>query len=751
MPPNRATRPQQALSRDLTKKLIFTVSAIFIITSIINYGLNAHEAKGLYTQKSTEYLAYLRDNLEVPLWNIDRDWIESICRSFSKNETVALLKVAGEDGHYLFEMVNAQDPILIKQKSLVLYKGLVIGSVELGLTKRLYEKSNYQMLYRSVLQMIFVIIGLMFSTKLILNRIVQRPLNHLITRIEEISAGEYRQQTQIFDHFEMATILEKFNHMAHKVKSRENSLIDTNKKLESEIVDRREAEEALRESEKRYRQLVEDLPVGMFRSSPLDEGRFQMANPALIKMFGYRAEEEFTHLSAKNIYRDPGMRRHVLEMLFNEGAIQGLELEFRKKDGAHLIGLTSAHLVKDRTGTPLYIDGIIEDITERKNLERQMQQTQKMEAIGTLASGIAHDFNNILSTMFGFTEVVKMRHARGDEIEGQLDEILNAGLRARSLIKQILTFSRQTEVKKTATPIRPIIKETIKFLRASLPATIEIRQNIRAMDSTVLADPTQIHQILMNLCTNSAQAMKDGGILAVDLEEVLFDQGSDIQYSELKTGKYIRLTVCDTGHGIQKVHLERIFEPFFTSKPRGEGTGMGLAVIHGIVNNMGGGISVVSHPEQGTTFHVLLPKHEGEVKELNLSQYKPRQGRGKILFVDDEEGFIVSGREILEQLGYQVVTAASGQEGISAFKSNPADFDLVITDMVMPKMTGLDLGKEVIKIRPDIPIILCTGFSASVGSKTKKSAGIHHILMKPLLAGELSDAIEKALENKEVI
>ncbi len=742
----RQRQPKRSLSQDLTKKLISTVASIFLITTLCTYGLFTYQSRTSYNQKATEYLDYLRDSLEVPLWNIDNDWIKSICDSFAKNETVALLKIKGEDGATLYETGNDEKEGLISRTSIVRYNGQSIGSVEIGLTTRIYKKSNYQIIGGSILTMMLVVTGLAFSTKLILNRILNKPLNHLMHRIDQISSGEYRERSERFNHMEVAIILEKFNQMANEVKSREDSLIETNRMLESEISDRKEAEKALRRSEHRYRQLIEDLPVGLFRSSPEAQGPFLMVNPAFIKMFGYASKDQIADQSVKEFYQDPDMRRHVLDMLYSEDSIQGIEMEFKKRDGSTLVGLITAHMIKDTEGAPTHIDGIIEDITTRKQLERQIRQQQKMEAIGTLAGGIAHDFNNILSSMFGFAEAAKLKNASGEKIDTYINEILSGGLRARSLIRQIMAFSRQTEGQKTATAIAPILKETIKFLRASLPAMIEIKQTIISSEAMVWADPSQVHQIIMNLCTNAAHAMHaKGGLLDIKLDDIQLENEADILYGQLKSGTYARLTVCDEGEGIRKDHLERIFEPFFTTKERGEGTGMGLAVVHGIVEAMGGAISVESEVTRGAAFHVLLPMFEGESGYLEDQYRMPERGKGTILLVDDEQGFLAAGKEILEQLGYDIIPAGSGAEALDVFAPRRDRIDLVITDLVMPKMTGLELAQRLRLIKPDIVIILCTGFSDNAMPINKEALGIFDIVMKPLLAGELTRTIEKAL------
>ncbi|MBR9979820.1 MAG: response regulator [Desulfatitalea sp.] len=747
---NTAARPpRRSLSRALTNQLIVTVALIFMLATIGNYLFFTQRSKTLHEAKASEYLVYLGDSLEVPLWNIDKDWIKSICDSFAKNETVALLRVSDETGAYLFETFPADPNHLIRKSSAVHHRGNLIGRIEIGLTTRIYERSNNHFLLGSILTLIVVVTGMALSTKLILNRIINKPLSHLMVRIDQISSGEYRPVPELLEHREIFRILDKFNFMAGEVKRREFSLRETNRQLASEISERQSVEDALRESEQRYRQLVEELPVGLFRVSPREEGAFLMVNPAFVRMFGYQSKDQVTVQSVQELYRYPDMRKHVMEMLHAEQSLQGLEVAFKKRDGSSLIGLVTAHVVTDANGTPLYIDGIIEEITERKRLENQIRQRQKMEAIGTLAGGIAHDFNNILASIFGFAEAAKLQYARGAPIQSHLDEILNGGLRARSLIKQILAFSRQTEVAKGATAIVPILKETVKFLRASLPALIEIRLVVQVKEVLVWADPTQIHQVLMNLCTNAAHAMKShGGLLEVTLDEVSLDDEAVSKYGDMAAGTYVRLTVSDEGHGIQQEYIERIFEPFFTTKERGEGTGMGLAVIHGIVNDMGGTINVASGLEKGSVFQVLWPRYRGAPPPFEGALPAPVKGRGNILFVDDEKGFLASGKEILEQIGYSVTTAANAPQALAAFAADVHKFDLVITDLVMPKMTGLDLTQRLRKLRPDLTIILCTGFSDNILSINKEVVGIADVVMKPLLAGELTSAIERALKGK---
>jgi len=382
---------------------------------------------------------------------------------------------------------------------------------------------------------------------------------------------------------------------------------------------------------------------------------------------------------------------------------------------------------------------------EKQKLAAQLRQAQKMEAIGTLAGGIAHDFNNILSIIFGYNELAMLEKDPQNRLR-HLEELRKGAERAKELVAQILAFSRKAEQQKQPLQVSLIIKEALKMLRASLPTTIEIRQNI-ASDGLVLADPSQIHQIIMNLCTNAYHAMrKTGGTLAVSLQEVTIGE-EDYGYANLALGKYLKLEVSDTGSGIDPKIQEKIFEPYFTTKQQGEGTGLGLAVVHGIVKSHHGHITVYSEPGKGTSFHVYLPLTEREAAAAPDTP-APTELRGKgerVLFIDDEKQIREVVAAILTKNGYQVTAFADGAQALAEFAKDPAQFDLVITDMTMPVMTGADLAQKILALSPRTPIILCTGQSEIINREAALAMGICDYLNKPVLIKTLLGAARKAL------
>ena len=387
-----------------------------------------------------------------------------------------------------------------------------------------------------------------------------------------------------------------------------------------------------------------------------------------------------------------------------------------------------------------------EDITEKRKLQAQLEQSQKMEAIGNLAGGIAHDFNNILSSVIGFTELALDDVEKGTTLEDYLQEVYTGGKRARDLVKQILAFARQSDEERKPLQIGNIAKEVLKLIRSTIPATIEIRENIES-DSLVMGNASHVHQLFMNLCTNAAQAMEGpGGVLKVRLTDVNYT-GQPPTLLKLKAGNYIKITVSDTGTGISPDIIDSIFEPYFTTKGVGEGTGMGLAMSHGIVEGYGGKITVDSALGEGTTFKIYLPVSR---RRKIHRQYEPEQlpeGTERILFIDDEAPIAKMGSQGLERLGYNVTIRTSSVEGLELFKTKPNDFDIVITDMTMPNITGDKLSVELLKIRPDIPVILCSGYSKKISDDTVLNIGIKAFAYKPIVKADLAKIVRKVLDE----
>ena len=475
-------------------------------------------------------------------------------------------------------------------------------------------------------------------------------------------------------------------------------------------------------------------------------------NPAFERMSGYRRSEivgQHVCILESDKHDKPfydGMRETL-----NRGEVWSGRLINKKKDGTFYDAEATASPVRDQSGAIINYVAVHRDITHEVMIERQLRHAQKMEAIGTLAGGIAHDFNNILAAIIGFTEIALSSVPEESPVRRDLQQVLNAGSRATDLVRQILTFSRPTELERKPMLVAPLVKEALKLLRSSLPTTIEIRQDIALPPGggVALGDPSQIHQVLINLCTNAAHAMRaKGGILSVGLSEVEADSSFVSRHPGMKVGPYVCLSVSDTGHGMDAAVMERIFEPYFTTKGAGEGTGLGLAVVQGIVRSCGGAVTVYSEPGQGTIFRVYLPRIEGEIApEPRLVEALPT-GDERILFVDDENALVELGTQMLESLGYHVMATPSSLEALETFRAQPGAFDLVITDMTMPALTGIELAKALLAVRANIPIILCTGFSELINGKEVKEAGIREFVMKPYATRNFANTIRKVLEGR---
>lgn len=576
------------------------------------------------------------------------------------------------------------------------------------------------------------------------------------------------------------------------VKKLEKKMLD----LENEITKRKQVEEALKQSERELR--IRNQIASIFLSVPDDEmyaGVLEVVLEAMESRFGILG-----YINEKGSLVCPSMTRDIWDQcqvpdkvivfprdtwggIWGRALMEGKPLysnkAFHVPEGhilinnalsvpvvlhGEVIGLLT--VANKETGYDEKDQAFLESIAwyiapvlharlqrdrkeeEKKKLKARLSQAQKMEAIGTLAGGIAHDFNNILAAIIGYAELAILEVPDGSKVKQDLMEIFKAGNRAKDLVQQILTFSRQSDMEKKPVRVSRIVKEALKFLRASLPTTIEIRENIEKDIGTIEADPTQIHQILMNLCTNAHHAMREeGGILEVTLTNVDMDAYTIRQYPDISSGPYVRLSVSDTGHGITPDVKERIFDPYFTTKGVGEGTGLGLAVVHGIVKDHAGAITVYSETGKGTTFHIFLPVIEKAEEPKKETMGPLPTGHERILFIDDDPSLVEIGREILGKLGYDVVAKTSSIEALELFREQPDKFDLVITDMTMPNMTGDRLAAELMKIRPDIPTILCSGFSEKMSNEKADALGIKNFLMKPIVMKDLAKTIRKVLDE----
>ncbi|HHK60598.1 MAG TPA: response regulator, partial [Desulfobacterales bacterium] len=519
----------------------------------------------------------------------------------------------------------------------------------------------------------------------------------------------------------------------------------------------REKIHQLAASERNYRELVQGANSIVLRWDK--EGRVLFMNDYGLKLFGYTAEELVGRHVVGTIVPDRAtngadLARMIDDILLHPEAYQLNENENCTKNGRRLIIQWTNRAITDEDGTVEELLSVGTDVTEQRRLEAELRQAQKLEAIGTLAGGIAHDFNNILTAIFGFTELAQMEAGDNPTLRHLLDQQLTAARRARDLVRQILAFSRRSEQEKAPIQISLLVKETLKLLRASLPATIEIQADITST-ATILADPTQIHQMLMNLATNAFHAMEEqGGRLTITLDE------TDLDHEEAKTfaphlppGRYLRLAVSDTGGGIEQEILDKIFEPYFTTKEAGKGTGLGLAVVHGIVRGHGGSIRVRSTPGAGTTFTVLLPIASSEETRAHptaagASPHAAAPARARIMVVDDEESVRFLLQEFLARAGHRPTSFASPKTALEAFRRSPAAWDMVITDLTMPGGTGLDLASQLRATRQDIPIILCTGQSERVDAERLAALAIDASLRKPLLQRELVRVVSRVLAER---
>jgi PAS domain S-box-containing protein len=518
--------------------------------------------------------------------------------------------------------------------------------------------------------------------------------------------------------------------------------------ISTDITAQKRAETALRESEEKFSRMFKSSPVAITLST-LAEGRYLDANEEFLRLL-QRPREEVVGRTALEleVWGDPEQRGAIIRKIKEQGSVRNVELEIRTRSGQVRRILWSAE--KLVVGGEDWLLGSSQDITERRQLEGHLRQAQKMEAIGTLAGGIAHDFNNILAIILGSCHLLEQDTEGNARVQESVRDLFQAANRARDLVQQILAFSRQSEHKRQIIRLDTVLKEAAKFLRASLPAQIKIETDLAADAPAVLADPTQIYQVVMNLATNALHAMEDQpGRLTVGLDSFLPDENFLQGHPSFRPVRYARLTVADTGRGMDARTLERIFEPFFTTKPVGKGTGLGLAVVHGIVQSHQGVITVDSQPGAGATFRLHFPAQSPPEIPAAASG-RPQRGQGqKILLVDDEPALTAIYQQVMRRLNYQVTTCNSARASVDLFRADPGQFDLVITDLTMPEMNGLEVARQIRALRPEVPVVLSSGQGHNLTEADLQEAGVRELLNKPVSLPALAELVHRLLTNSK--
>jgi PAS domain S-box-containing protein len=510
---------------------------------------------------------------------------------------------------------------------------------------------------------------------------------------------------------------------------------------------------ALRHAHEEMIRLAEAIRQSAEAVVMMDKTRvISWVNPAFERIFGYKNGEVIGRPPDSLLLEPPADGENIWSGVESGQVWTGLT-RARKKDGDACTVEIVLTTIKDASNQVINYLAMVRDVTREKQLEEQLGQVHKMEAIGTLAGGIAHDFNNILSSIIGYTELARRAIDPHGHPHQDLDQVMKAARRAKDLVQQILTFSRRGEQEWHVLSLTPLIKETMAFLRSTLPSSITMQTHFNTDNDTVRCDPTRMQQVLMNLCTNAAQAMKDrSGIMDISLDRVFLDDTTSPPVSNLDHGHYLRLCVSDTGHGMSSEIMARVFDPFFTTKGRGEGTGMGLAVVHGIVRSHGGTVTVESHPDEGSTFCVYLPRHDGTAVATARDDQSPMVSGGgeRILLVDDEPMLIELWQRSLYRIGYLVTAFESSAQALVIFQNNPADFDLLITDQTMPEMSGISLAEKIRAIRADLPIMLCTGAPDERLMDAVRALNIQALLKKPFTISKLATAVRHILDGLDL-
>ena len=736
---SRKNQKMRSLSRNLTISLILVVASASIITTFFSYWFLSQRAKTLHEQKSVEYINYLRESLELPMWKMDNDTLDRICRSFSKNDVVALLRVTNEKGDILFEEKSENEVGLVIKSASLTYGDQVIGHVELGLTTRIYEAANYQLLVTSIFTILVVVIGLVMVTEVVLRRLLHRPLNLLIQRIRGIALGKYEESSPVSRSMEFAAILGEFNSMAERVEEREQTLISINRQLEGQITERQLAEERLIESEARFRSYVESAPDGIFVVD--EKGCYVDVNKAACGITGYRRDElmemSIMQLTHPDDHERAGQHFEKVKRIGNAS----VELRIKTKDGAVRHWIVNAVALSDTR-----LLGFTKDITENRQMEEQLRHSEKMQAVGQLAGGIAHDFNNMLGIILGYANLLEDALSEQPKLEKYAHAIHHASERGATLTKKMLAFSRQKRSDAGMLNINTLLQDGQHMLKKTLTARIKLIFDLTGNLWPVELESSDLEDAIVNMSINAMHAMKEGGKITIRTSNEQLNE-MDARTLNLKAGDYVLLSITDTGCGMYETTKEKIFDPFYSTKGE-QGTGLGLSQVYGFVERSGGTIKVYSEPGLGSRFALYFPRSHRTITEAQtpvIDAVPKLQGSETLLVVDDEQAMVELAHNILTAQGYRVLTANDGEQALDILEKETVD--LMITDVIMPNMDGYKLATQVQQRYPHIKIQMVSGFADDRHNGLADDSPYRNMLYKPYASNTLLVRVRSLLDG----
>ncbi len=718
---------RRTVASDVTLWLSVLTAMLSVVAGVTYFFYASHAVRSKLIAEAERTADELSRVLVEPLYNFDQSTAIGIAVTYATSGRANGIRLQADGLGEIFNnlsSVSSNLPHVIRE---IVKKGQVLGTMELVFSDKLVQEAQKRAVRTTLISVFLLFLLYSFSLHLILRRILAKPLNGLGSRLQEIADGSFEGRMDPVPQQDLQTIVSVANTMFEEIASHTRTL---------------------EEKERNYREIYNSTGDAIFVHDAKN-GRILDVNQTMLNMYGYSSKEEFLSLSPEQFRGDPPYSNQDAEVKLQAALHDGSKVfnwRARRKDGS--LFWVEVSLKKSVISDQEVILALVRDISKREQLEEQLRQAQKLEAIGTLAGGIAHDFNNILAAILGYTELARMQVTPSSQLSDDLSRIEKASLRARELVKQILTFSRKEQSSREVLCLASIVGEALSLVRSSLPATVTMTSTLESQ-SKIMGDASQIHQVVMNLCTNGYQSMPDAtGHLFVSLADVVVDGDGKEVAPELNMGRYVVLTIEDDGKGMDNATQKKIFEPYFTTKEVGRGTGLGLAVVHGIVQNHNGTITLESQPGKGTVVKVYfavtstpLPVKDIEVEQVYADSEK------RIMVVDDEAPIRMLMRSILTHGGYEVDTYANGLLAWQAFSANPAKWDLLLTDVSMPVMSGEKLVCRVLSLCPDMPIIFCTGYNEIDYNVAGIETDAVSYLAKPVTMEELLAAVAAVMRH----